>query len=168
MRRKLPYRIILYFLIFSFFFITGCQTLARKFSRKPKKTTQEEEELVLVPEEYPQVIQSKDELYKEAYLFWKSWQEELINFLEVNGNAKKQIDCIQQSIANLEKMKALLVEEKASILDGYIKQLNELKEKIVKGQLNNDTIYLIRSELEVLKKKIGKEFVYSHVKDYLR
>lgn len=159
---------LFYFIIFSFLLVTGCEPLARKFTRKPKKTVQDVEGPVLEPEEYPRVIQSKEDLYKEAYLFWRSWLDELVNFLEVNGNTKKQFSCIEEIIKNLEKMKLLLIEQKGKILDGYIKQLNELKEKILKGQLNNSTIYSAKSELGVLKRKIEKEFVYSHVKDYLK
>jgi len=60
--------------------LSGCETMARKFTRKSKKPGQPVQ-MVLAPEEYKGPDMSKEELYRQYFLFWKSWHDELENAL---------------------------------------------------------------------------------------
>lgn len=144
----------------------GCEAFTRKFTRKPKKDDLVKEELVLVPEEYKDVQMSNEELYRQYFLFWKSWQDELINALSVGSNYKKQIDCINEAIKNLINLRALLKEEGQKKLDAYIDQLKGLKDQISKDLYGN-SIVGNRQNAELLKKRILKDFSYNKIKDYL-
>ncbi|MCM8783080.1 MAG: hypothetical protein NC909_01600 [Candidatus Omnitrophica bacterium] len=62
--------ILLFFLLtFSFF---GCDAFVRKFTRKPKKDTALQKEMVLVPEEYSSMFKDKEEQYRYYFSFWHS------------------------------------------------------------------------------------------------
>src|SRR3989338_3700293 len=80
------------------FYSLGCEAFIRKFTRKPKKENMPKEEMVLAPEEYKAPEMSKEDLYRQHFLFWRTWQDELIASLNKEGNHKKQIDCINEAV----------------------------------------------------------------------
>ena len=90
---RLPFKIILlatcYLLLAT---LIGCEAFVRKFTRKSKNPV--EEVMVLAPEEYKGPQQTKEELYRQYFLFWKSWQDELIESLLQNKSNKKKVNYI--------------------------------------------------------------------------
>ena len=86
--------------------LLGCEAFTRKFTRKSKKPDATVE-MVLTPEEYKGPEMSKEELYRQYYLYWSSWQEELINALTQKSSLKKKIDCAQEAAKNLMNMKMI-------------------------------------------------------------
>lgn len=153
-----------YLLLFS---LLGCDAFVRKFTRKPKKDKLHKEELVLEPEDYKGSGLSREELYRQNFLYWKTWQDELLNALSpVNPNHKKQIECISEAIKNLKAVRPLLKSEKQAKLDFYLIQLDELKDSI------SEDFYEVnmarnRFTSERLKKDILKDFSYSGIKNYV-
>jgi hypothetical protein len=148
-----------YFLLFTFI---GCETVMRKFSRKPKKEEEPAETMVLVPEEYKAPSMSKEELYRQYFLYWKSWQDELLESLQGRANHKKQIECIDEAISNLSELKPLLNSDKQKELDAYINQLRELKTLITKDLYGNN-IDDNRLATERLKRNILRDFSYNKI-----
>ncbi|MBM3246702.1 MAG: hypothetical protein FJZ13_05210 [Candidatus Omnitrophica bacterium] len=161
-------KFVLKFFIFSFliFNFLGCEAFVRKFTRKPKKENLPKEELVLVPEEYKGPQMSREELYRQYFLFWKSWQDELINSLSAGANHKKQISCLDEAIKNLLNLRALLNAEKQKKLDVYINQSNGLKD-LVAQDLYGNNIAINRRNAEQLRRNILKDFSYNKIKNYL-
>ena len=144
----------------------GCDAFVRKFTRKQKKEELSQEELVLAPEEYKSTM-SKEELYRQYLLFWKSWQDELINALSREGNHKKQVKSIEQALNNLDYMKSMLNDEKQKLLESYIKEMDALKTAIEKDEYNNN-FAIFSSRAEHIKMNILKSFSYNKIKDSLR
>lgn len=142
--------------------LIGCEAFVRKFTRKPKKELPKEE-MVLVPEEYKGPQMSKEDLYRQYFLFWKSWQDELITSLSPGANQKKQIDCVEEAIKNLINLKVLLNENTQRELDVYISQLNDLE-----GLISKDTyganIINHRQNAERIKRNILRDFSYKKIK----
>ena len=79
----------------------GCEAFIRKFTRKPKNKKSDVQEMVLVPEEYKGPQMSKEELYRQYILFWKSWHDELLNSLSSSRSHKKRVSCIDEAIKNI-------------------------------------------------------------------
>jgi len=146
--------------------LTGCEAFVRKFTRKPKKP-EIVEEPILVPEEYPEPNYSTHEIYKDSYLFFRNWVDELINYLEPSENRKKQLDCIKEIKENLSKMHSVLKEPKQRELAIYIKDFEDIENKI-KGYLTPDRFYSLKNQCMNLKTKISKNFSYSKVKEFIR
>jgi len=146
--------------------MTGCDAFVRKFTRKPKTENLPQEEMVLVPEEYkgPQV--PKEELYRQYFLFWKSWHDELIESLLQKKSQKKQIDCAEEAIKNLINLQKLLNEEQQKKLDIYILQLKDLQEAIGKDLYGMDSSNNVQNA-ERIKRSLLREFSYNKVKDCL-
>ena len=143
-------------------FTTGCEAFVRKFTRKSKKDNLVRQEMVLVPQEYNISQIPKEELYRQYFLFWQSWHDELINSLAYGASRKKKIDCLDQAVKNLVSMKQLLKEEKQKKLDGYISQLNSLRDSIDKDLYGNN-LNAIRNTAERIRLNIQKGFIYHHI-----
>lgn len=147
------------------FGLLGCDAFVRKFTRKPKKGEGTRVRPVLAPKEYKSTM-TPEELYGQYFLFWKGWQDELIQSLLVTANYKKQSNCVEQAIANLLRLRAMLIPAKQQELDKYIGQLEDLG-----GRLGDDPYGTnsasSRLAAERIKMEILKDFSYSKVKDYL-
>jgi isochorismate hydrolase len=146
--------------------LIGCDAFVRKFTRKPKKEDLPREEMVLAPEEYKAPEMPKEDLYRQYYLFWKSWQDELILSLQEGRSQKKQMDCIEQAIENLKNLKTLLNQKSQEKLDNYINQEKELKNSISRDLYGNNIKNNI-SSAERIKRGISRVFSLNKIKDYL-
>jgi len=146
--------------------LIGCESFARKFTRKSKKSDQVIE-MVLVPEEYKGPNMTKEEIYRQYFLFWKSWQDELINALSQNASLKKKVDCAQEALKNLVNMRGLLIAPAQKNLDLYAARSRDLisdMQSDIYGANNNRNI----QSAERIKSDIQRGFIYPKVKNYLR
>ena len=143
----------------------GCEAVARKFTRKKKGEDTSTQEMVLAPEEYKSDLTAEQQ-YRQYLLYWKSWQDELIGSLSTGANHKKQIDCANEAIKNLLNLRVFLKEDTQKKLDGYIAQLENLKEAITNDVYGN-SISGNRSTAEQIKRSILKLFSYGKIKHSL-
>ena len=146
--------------------LTGCEAFVKKFRRKPKE--EKKEEPIIQPENYPDVALNKDELYRDYFLFWESWADELVSFLNEKANVRKQKECIQQAVDNLVKMRSLLNEEKAKSLDKFAAELAAVKNVLFQSYLNSADFSYLKNKLERIKAKVHQGFVFSKIKKDLR
>ncbi|MFH1442066.1 MAG: hypothetical protein ABIH18_08530 [Candidatus Omnitrophota bacterium] len=159
-------KIISLFIIYCLLFTSmGCDAFVRKFTRKPKKDKEKKEELVLVPVEYNTEKVSKQDLYQQYFLFWKTWQEQLIDSLRYETNWKRSIGCASEAAGNLEQMQKLLKKEKQEELSPYVKQLRDLVTAMENDPYCRRVDYYLAAARR-LKTKIQKKF--SSKKIYLK
>lgn len=159
--------IVLFSVLCSLFFLSGCQTLARKFTRKPKGEPKQEEP-VIQPEVYPDVTSASDELYKDYFTFWESWADELIEFLNEKANFKKQRECAALALDNLIKMRELLKEEKAKSLEPKVIEFAAVKAIVFAGRLISSDYYYLKNKVERIKSMVHRNFTYSKIKKDLK
>jgi len=146
--------------------LVGCEAFVRKFTRKSKKE-KAPEEMVLVPEEWKGPQMTKEQMYRQYYVFWQSWQDELINALLQNAPLKKKNECVEQALKNLLGMRTMLDETQQKQLDVYLKQMTSLKSAIksdIYGASNNSN----RQDAERARRNILQRFSYSDIKDDLK
>ncbi|MDD5465907.1 MAG: hypothetical protein PHP73_06165 [Candidatus Omnitrophica bacterium] len=146
--------------------LAGCESFARKFTRKSKKTDQAVE-MVLAPEEYKGPNMTKEELYRQYFLYWKAWQDELINALVQKASLKKKIDCAQEALKNLVNMKTQLVPEAQKNFDPSIARLNDLLVSI-KGDIYGSNDVGNYRAAEQIKANIQRDFIYPKIRNYLK
>ncbi len=157
---------VFFVLVFFLSNLAGCESFARKFTRKSKKSGQPIE-MVLAPQEYTGPQMSKEELYRQYYLYWKAWQDELINAFTYKASSKKQVDCANEAIKNLTNMGGLLDEDKQRKIGMYVDKLKSLSlaaQQDVYGTANDRNA----RNAELLKKNIMRDFVYPKIKNYMR
>lgn len=159
-KRTLAAVIGLWFLIS----LIGCEAFVRKFTRKSEK--KQEVEMVVTPEEYIPPAMSKEDQYRQYFLYWKSWQDELIESLSSGTNQKKRIGCADEAIKNLQQLRPLFNQQAQARLDGYLSQLQELRNAIVADAYGN-MASTNRVNAERIRRNILKEFSYRKIKDSL-
>jgi len=158
MRRAISW-ILVFFMLAN---MTGCETLAKKFRRKEKKT-------VKMPHMYQIKKYEKKptpELYKKHYAYWESWQSELIQVL--GQSRKKDLLCIDQIISNLKDMQNILVPEKGKEMEPHINKLTQVKETIINTEITRANSDYVLRILEREDRLITKYFAYRKVKDFLK
>ena len=146
---------------------SGCQTLKRKFTRKPKTEKENVEEVIYEPQQYPQQTLSNEDMYRNYYTFWRGWHQDLMEVLSEGQNHKKQVECITEIINNLNKMKDLLLPEYQAGLKDNLQKLYPIKEEIVSRRSNSANFYLMKMELERVRSKITKDYTIKKIKPYL-
>jgi hypothetical protein len=156
--------IFIIFISFCLLAACGCETLRKKFIRVPKSERVNTEEVVYEPKEYPVQVMSNEDNYRLYYTFWRGWHQELIDALDEGQNHKKQIECINEIIKNLEKMKALLSPEKQAGLEEQLGTLSSIQKEIVEGGNNASNFYWMKMKLESAKSRITKDFAPAKVK----
>jgi len=160
-------RLGIFLLLLSFILAcTGCDAFVRKFTRKKKKT-ETTEELVLAPEAYPENLLTPAELYREHFLFFKSWQDELAAGFSAEPNHKRQVRCAEEAIKNLQALKGLLKDDKAKDLDTLIKEMYSLKERISQDTYSMKAA-ILKNAAESLGRKIFRGFGFEKIKDCLK
>ena len=145
--------------------LIGCEAFVRKFTRKKKKEEFPQEEMVLVPEEYKPTM-TKEEQYRQYFLFWKSWQDEVINALSQKASHKRQVRCLEEAIKNLVNLRALLNVDMQKKLDIYLTQLKDLLEQVVKDLYSSNNISHIQ-KAERIRRNLLRDFPYNKVKNFL-
>jgi len=158
-RRYLKYAVILILCIS----LSGCAGLQRKFTRKKKKEV-DKPAPVITTYDYAKNLRV-DELYKKHFLYWKTWQGELID--RMDASYKKRIECYEGILENLSDMKKYLASTKADELSPSIEKIKSIDKGIRKKRLTRSEKNKMRSLLEKTKLRIDKGFAYSKVKDHL-
>jgi len=156
-------RVLTFFLVsFLVFNIAGCAGLQKKFTRKKKDT-------VKMPHFYKyKEYESKPtpELYKKHYVYWESFQSEMIATL--GSNSKKNSVCIEHILSNLSDMRNMLLPEKAAEMNVHIERLIKVKDILKKEDLTQFNRNYIMMTLERESRYIKRNFVYGKVKNSLR
>ena len=141
---------------------SGCETMRKKFTRKKKA-------VVKAPRIYQVKKYEKKpspELYSKHYVYWASWQSELIKVL--GQNHKKDLQCIEQIISNLNDMANILIPEKGALLKTHIDKLDKVRDMIAKEDLGVGNKHYALMTLEREERYIKREFSLTKMKDYLK
>lgn len=149
-------------------FLTGCETLKRKFTRQ-RKTKQTQEEMIIVPRDYSAHPFPNDVLYKQYFVYWKSWNQELITALNDQAPYKKILDCADQALVNLRKMAAYLQEDKAKALGVFVRETEQLKVDIVASEsMPPARLVSLRYQAERILSSVNRQFDLRKMKDFLK
>ena len=151
--------ILIFFLLLN---ITGCESLRKKFTRKKKET-------VKMPHIYQVRKYEKKpspELYQKHYVYWTSWQTELISVL--GENQKKDRRCIEEAVGQLCDMQNILVPEKGQELAPHIEKMMSVKDTIFNEELTQANKDYVLRTLEREDRLIKKDFSPGKVKNYLK
>ena len=122
--------IMMIVLIMSLPAVFGCESVGRKFIRKPKKDKMAVSEMVVAPEEYAAPGLTSAEAYKQGLLYWSSWHDELIISLVAKGNRKRQLFCLDEAAKSLRSCSDILEGINKSRAEGYLGKLSELRRAI--------------------------------------
>ncbi|MBN1794691.1 MAG: hypothetical protein JW844_06970 [Candidatus Omnitrophica bacterium] len=140
----------------------GCAQVKKKFTRTP---VQEPRLQHVLFQDDAYAVPPTSERYTQAYLFWKSWHDELIKSL--TSNKKRQLLCAREAAGSMEKMASLLKEEQTVDLASNIAELRKLITRI--EEANTLTTYRAknyRNRLEKMYMHIQRIYHPSKVADW--
>lgn len=152
---------------FTFYFLLstslcGCASFKKKFVRKPKDIEKPTPIMHTkdYTQEYPNIL-----LYKKHYLFWRYWQEELINSL--GSNRKKEFRCARSALDELKALGNYLIPEGKESLAPYIAELESITKQILSKRLIGSQVSKLKRELEKHKRNVQRSFFYKDVEKWI-
>ena len=157
--------VVLSFVTCYLFSVIGCEAFIRKFTRKKKKDL-DRGKIVFAPEEYQLPELSIQEQYRQYFVFWRSWQEELIETFNSSLDYTSSRECLEEVIKNLAGLRALLPEIKQKDLDRYLEKIRHLQKQINDDPYGSNVV-IYKSKAQSLKRAIEREFAVSKVGDTL-
>ncbi len=160
------YKTLLSILILAIFMISsfGCDAFVRKFTRK--KQQEQAIEPVLNPEVASGLFYDNDTKYKNYFAYWRGWHDELTEAMTSSSKKRKKY-CMEQAIINLERMAALLKEEKQAELGVYIEKMEKISTSLDKeGDLLEEKV--IVRQLSNIRLALNKKFHFSKVQDWIK
>lgn len=168
MERLFLRRMVLVLIILTFLSCEGCEAFRKKFVRKKQMEEETMEQVILEPQEYPEVVHDNPELYKNSYTLCKAWYSDLLESLKDEGSYKKQLQCFNEVLKNLSEMRNLLKEEKQQELDLCISEISNNKEQLINSRLKNSILPQLKSNLARVEKTIRTKFNYNKIKESIR
>lgn len=146
----------------------GCETLKKKFTRK-RRRPEAQEVMIVSPRDYSSHPFPAEVLYKQYFVYWKSWQQELVSNIGDRASHKKIVDCAEQALVNLRKMSAYLDDAKAAELATYILEMEALKAEIVEAKNFPDArLNSLRYKAERILSNVSRKFDRTKMKDFIR
>ena len=142
--------------------LTGCASFRKKFVRKPKKV--EKPTPIMQTKDYTQEY-SHILLYKKHYLFWKYWQEELINSL--GSNRKKERRCARAALDELKTLGGYLNSEGKERLAPYIAELEIISKEVLSKKPIGSKLTKLKRGLEKHKRNVQRSFFYKDAEKWI-
>ena len=136
--------------------------IQRKFTRKTAHPTPA---VAITTKDYESQL-SPEERYRRHYAMWDFWHAELMEGL--GGNSKRAIRAVEEGMAELQALEALLVPEKRAQLAGHVERLERLHQELVKGTMSDTARYRWRPELELQQRTLHHDFAWQHVQEDVR
>jgi hypothetical protein len=149
-------------------FMTGCESLRRKFTRV-NKGSESKETMVITPRDYSAHPFTNDVLYRQYFTYWKSWNQELVRSLDERASHKKILDCVKQCLINLKKMKSYLNDDQAPKLDVFVQKTELMMQQIeaapnlLPSQFNS-----FRYDAERILSSVNRQFDARKMKDAVK
>ncbi len=145
--------LIIGMLIFLVGTTSGCEAFRRKFTRKKKEDpSQSQAGVIFDPIDYPDIVKSPAEIYRQHYSLWKVWHSDLSIVLENDANEKKVRYVLGQMKEHLTAMRALLKEDVRPQMDAYLKEIDSLSLEFEKSPA-------FRNKVDILSRtqKLGRD-----------
>ena len=160
MTRKVVSALIIFVILVN---TAGCsEEWRRKFVRKNKAVVKKPR--IWQDRKYPN--EPTEALYTKHYNYTITWLSELSGNLGQNN--KKDLRCIEEALGQIYDMQNCLVQDRAKEMDKHIRRLEEVRDTIKKGDLDQANKDYVRSSVEREERFIRSEFYYNKIKDFMK
>ncbi len=140
----------------------GCESLQRKFSRKPKGPVDRPSPVTRF-QDYRQAL-SPIERYRKHLLVFEYWNAELLDaFKQQPVNPKRVQSLSAESLRELQYLRGLLKEETGRRLDPLLAERAQLDAKLRQGLMLSGESHTIQRQLEVQTRTLSREFSWRQV-----
>lgn len=140
--------------------LAGCETVQRKFTRKPKAPTHVASQIYFDEGEYVKKY-SNAYYYKTHYTLWRTWHDEVLGNL--TGNDKKVSRAASESLGHLKQMQNYMKPAKSAEFQVIVNDMEEVIRKLERST-GDSQVGPLRTELERIRRAVGNDFYYDKVK----
>ena len=149
------------------FGLTGCESVQRKFTRRPKKP-QSLPTPVINFQDYTQAMTPMDR-YRKHYLIFDYWNGELSAGLSAHPlNPKRYKRASSESLVELQAMQGLLSDEMAARMNPVIEQRVKLNHQLQSPAFGEAQSPIVSRTVEQQTLQIHREFFWRDVEDRLK
>lgn len=144
---------------------TGCETVKRKFVRKPKGVRPPEPIFALEQDyrpEFPPEIR-----YQAHFAYWKAAHDDLLEGLSGATRMRRE-RAVRQAIKELKAMQALVTGPPADGLGQAIEEMERLARQLESPAMAAPRLSVLRSSIESLRRRIDKAYDLHRVRASLK
>ena len=105
-------------------------------------------------------------LYTKHYNYAITWLSELSD--DLGQNNKKDLRCAQEALGQICDMQNCLIPGKAKDVDKHIKRLEEVRDILKRGDLDQANKDYVRSSVDREERFIRSELYYHKIKDFMK
>ena len=146
--------------------LTGCESLQRKLTRKPKRQTTINP--IIQFEDYAKAVTPLDRYRKHTLLF-EYWNDELISTLQQHPwSAKRSRHASAEALAELTTLKGLLTEDVAERLEPLIQERARIHRQFMTGTFSPNQADATGRIFETQQRRFHREFYWRDVEEHLR
>ena len=147
--------------------LTGCESLQRKLTRKPKHPAERPSPIINF-QDYGQAMTPLDR-YRKHYLMFDYWSGELIESLQKAPlNSKRIKRDSSESLAELKTMKDLLVDDVALRFEPLVEERTKINSQVESGTIGPSDANTLSQALEAQTRQIHREFFWRDVQEHLK
>lgn len=147
--------------------VMGCESLQRKFIRKPK-TPHARPSPIVVFQDYTRAMTPLDRYRKHAMMF-DYWNDQLLGALrDATPNPKRIARASTEALAELQTMKDLLVDEVGARLTPLVEERTKLHRQLQSPAFTTSQAGGVARVLEFQMRQIHREFFWRDVQDSLK
>ena len=141
----------------------GCsEEWRKKFVRKKKEVTKKPR--IWQEKRYPNT--PTEAIYSKHYNYAITWLSQLSDGLGQNN--KKDVQCIEEALGQIYDMQSCLVAEKSKEMDKHVKRLEEVRDTLKRGDLEQSNKDYVRGVVDREERFIRSDFYYNKIKSFMR
>ena len=147
--------------------LTGCESLQRKFTRKPKQAPKPLAPIITF-QDYSRAMTPMDR-YRKHYMMFDYWNDELMEALQGSTpNPKRFKRASEEALTELQTMKELLIDDVAVRLDPLLEERAKIHRQLQAPSFNTGSANTIGRTLESQTRQIQREFFWRDVQESLK
>ena len=146
---------------------TGCESLQKKFTRKPKNPTRPSP--IIAFQDYTRAMTPLDR-YRKHYLLFDYWNEQLLDVLQEGdrANPKRIQRTSGESLSELETLQGLLQDGVAAQAGPWVEERRKVHRQLDAGFYTPSQLNAVRRTLELQTRQFRRQFYWRHVEDQLK
>lgn len=147
--------------------LVGCESLQRKFTRKPKHPTPPPSPVVKFLD-YTRAMTPMDR-YRKHYLIFEYWNGELLTALQDKPmNSKRIKHASQESLAELQVLQGLVTDEAAARMAPIIQGRAKVHRRLQGGAVQTVHAIMVMRDVDAQTRQLHREFYWRRMEDQFK
>ena len=147
--------------------LAGCESLERKFTRKPKNPPPPPNPIIQF-QDYTRSMTPLDR-YRKHYMIFDYWNEEFIETLRSSSmNEKRLARASTEALGELRTLQGLLREDKGAQLAPLLQEREAIDRQVQRGVVGTLQAATTLRVLEAQSRQLHRDFFWRDVQDHLK